>query len=130
MPHDSQQAAPQPFLFSQWNIPSISLKHNPRQPSFFPQVVVHRLRQELAGAQKRLEEYEDLSTYLGSLCIIQLLTLYSLVASLYVVLNDIHSNVCHTCRERISGANLAPSPAAATPMPFSSSTLGKETNAA
>jgi len=66
--HDSQRAVPQPFLFSEWNIPSISLKDNSQQPSFFPPVVVHRLRQELAGAQKKLEEYEDISTYLGILC--------------------------------------------------------------
>ena len=60
--HDSQRAVPQPFLFSEWNIPSISLKDNSQQPSFFPPFVVHRLRQELAGAQKKLEEYEDIST--------------------------------------------------------------------
>lgn len=83
-----------------------------KQSDFFPRHIVQRLRQDLASAQKNIDEYEELSMY-SVPSTVPLITQSLLVASLYTALQNIQNNVCADCRvnvEKFAPPNLATSP--------------------
>jgi len=69
------------------------------QSHFSSHFQIRRLHQDLAHAQKQIQEYEDLSTYsVLSIGVTDLWCSRLLVASLYTALHNVENNICINCR--------------------------------